>query len=73
MNSRFIKRKTHIPPYDSILVSNLRNNELSRMIITNDQWQIQYYSAPHIVTFHEKSTLIVPQPKSTIVKTCTEP
>lgn len=43
------------PPYDSILVQNVVTDSLSRIVITNGRWQIQYYSIPHTVTLINKT------------------
>ncbi len=39
-----------MPPYDKIIIRNNLTGDLSRMVITNGKWQIQYYPMEHEIT-----------------------
>ena len=39
------------PPYDRVIIRNNDTQELSRLVITNGEWQIQYYPIAHTITF----------------------
>lgn len=41
-----------MPPYDTVIIRNIRTNDFSRLIIGSGVWIVQYYAIPHIVTFH---------------------
>ena len=42
-------------PTDSVLISNNRTHEISRLVITNGKWQIEYFSEPHVVQFRTET------------------
>ena len=45
------------PPYDSILIHPINDyNDISRLVIINGKWQIQYYNKPHNINFVTRST-----------------
>ncbi len=48
------------PPYDSILIKPIDSDGLSRLVITNGQWQVDKYNDDHVVTF--LPTISVPTP-----------
>ena len=37
------------PPYDSAIIINTKTNELSRIIVSRGQWQVENYTLPHKV------------------------
>jgi hypothetical protein len=36
---------------DTIIIENLTTGELSRLVLTNGEWQVQYYPIVHIINF----------------------
>jgi hypothetical protein len=40
------------PPYDSVLVHPINDtDDVSRLVIINGKWQVQYYNTPHTINF----------------------
>ena len=42
-------------PYDKVIIRNNDTGDLSRLVITNGEWQIQYYPTPHTITFNNNT------------------
>lgn len=40
------------PPYDSVVIRNNTSGDLSRIVITNGKWQVQYYPVEHTITIN---------------------
>lgn len=49
--------ESEIPPYDSVLIKNIDRGDVSRLVITNGEWQVEHFNIPHEITFSDATPI----------------